>query len=315
MAALAFVLVRDVLASAEETLVREAAQQCSTAAAELARQLADRAQERGEAAMHLPHAAQDMSLRGLAAAVLRSYEGILGGYTVPASGAVFGAAMAGRTEPPTLESAELQLIRSALKNTTAARAQVMTATAGQDVLVAASQASIGELPAAWAMKRIRGVRDPGLVWRRWWLLALVLLAVTAVGGVVAMSIRLRRGVESIDSGLRELERDFAYRVPRVSGDLGKIATAINRMAERRAALEASMRQQDRLAALGKAVAGVAHEIRNPLNSMRLSLELAQRRLRKTGTGGEEIAGALDEVDRLDAIGSASPVLRTGAPRI
>jgi signal transduction histidine kinase len=128
-----------------------------------------------------------------------------------------------------------------------------------------------------------------------------LLAATAVGGVVGMSIRLRRGVESINKGLGELERNFSHRVPRVAGDLGKIVLAINRMADRRAALEASLRRQDRLAALGKAVAGVAHEIRNPLNSMRLSLELAQRRSQKSGTPGAELAGALDEVDRLDTI--------------
>jgi signal transduction histidine kinase len=178
---------------------------------------------------------------------------------------------------------------------------VLTAASGQDVLVAAAQSPTGDLPVAWALKRIRSVRDPGLARRRWWLIALVLLAGAAVGGVVAMSIRLRRGVELINKGLRELESNFSHRLARVAGELGTIVQAINRMADRRAALEASMRQHDRLAALGKAVAGVAHEIRNPLNSMRLSLELAQRRLRKSGAGADEIEGALSEVDRLDVI--------------
>jgi signal transduction histidine kinase len=73
------------------------------------------------------------------------------------------------------------------------------------------------------------------------------------------------------------------------------------MAERRAQLEAHLRRQDRLAALGKVVAGVAHEIRNPLNSIRLSLELLQRRVNKGTATGEEVTGAMEEVDRLDHI--------------
>jgi signal transduction histidine kinase len=87
----------------------------------------------------------------------------------------------------------------------------------------------------------------------------------------------------------------------MGGDFGRIAAAVNRVAERRAALEATVRQHDRLAALGKVVSGVAHEIRNPLNSIRLGLELLQRRLEKGTARVEEVLGAMAEVDRLDRI--------------
>jgi signal transduction histidine kinase len=73
------------------------------------------------------------------------------------------------------------------------------------------------------------------------------------------------------------------------------------MADRRAALEAELRRHDRLAALGKVVAGVAHEIRNPLNSMRLTLELLARRARKGVASPEEVEAAVREIDRLDLI--------------
>jgi len=73
------------------------------------------------------------------------------------------------------------------------------------------------------------------------------------------------------------------------------------MAERRMALEAELRRQDRLAALGKVVSGVAHEIRNPLNSMKLTLQLLDRRLKKGVPVAHEIQESLHEIDRLDMI--------------
>src|SRR5690606_30998962 len=149
---------------------------------------------------------------------------------------------------------------------------------GRDVLVGAAAASEADGAVAWSLKRIAGVRDPIYIRRQWGLLALVLLATMAVGGVVAMSVRLRRGVDAVNAGLKRLESDFSYRFPEGTGELGAIAAAINHMADKRAELEATLRRQDRLAALGKVVGGVAHEIRNPLNSMRLALELANRRL-------------------------------------
>jgi signal transduction histidine kinase len=87
----------------------------------------------------------------------------------------------------------------------------------------------------------------------------------------------------------------------IRGDLGQVAAAINQMAERRLALESTLRQQDRLAALGRAVGGVAHEIRNPLNSIQLTLQLLERRLKKGATVSNEVQECLQEINRLDMI--------------
>jgi signal transduction histidine kinase len=129
----------------------------------------------------------------------------------------------------------------------------------------------------------------------------VLSALLGLGGLISISIRLRRGVDAVNLGLHRLESDFTYRLPAIGGDFGEIGKAINQMANRRQALEATLRQQDRLAALGKVVAGVAHEIRNPLNSIRLTLELLGRRVHKGTVQGSEVDGAIEEVDRLDRI--------------
>ncbi|MGH9257790.1 MAG: sensor histidine kinase [Vicinamibacterales bacterium] len=154
---------------------------------------------------------------------------------------------------------------------------------------------------AWVLKRLSGANDPAAERRRWWLVGLVLLAVLGVGMIASISMRLRRGVDALHTGLSRLEDDFEYRLPPIGGDLGSVAYAINRMAERRGALEVTLRRQDRLAALGKVVSGVAHEIRNPLNSLMLTLEVLDRRVHKGAAAGDEVRQAIDEVHRLDQI--------------
>jgi signal transduction histidine kinase len=172
---------------------------------------------------------------------------------------------------------------------------------GQDVWVGAVEQVAPDGSVAWAVKRLAGVRDPVVEQRRWWLAGLVLSALLGLGGLISISIRLRRGVDAVNLGLHRLESDFTHRLPAIGGDFGEIGKAINQMADRRQGLEATLRQQDRLAALGKVVAGVAHEIRNPLNSIRLTLELLGRRVQKGAVRGGEVQGALEEVDRLDRI--------------
>nr|MDQ2712743.1 ATP-binding protein [Acidobacteriota bacterium] len=77
-----------------------------------------------------------------------------------------------------------------------------------------------------------------------------------------------------------------------------ISRSINRMASVRRKLENELRREDRLRAVGRLAAGLAHEIRNPLNSIRLTVQLLERRLEANSVRREDLQTVRTEVDRL-----------------
>lgn len=67
------------------------------------------------------------------------------------------------------------------------------------------------------------------------------------------------------------------------------------------AMEETARRQDRLAAVGRVAAGIAHEIRNPLAAMRGAIQVLQADLKDNSSEAQLMGIILNESDRLNKI--------------
>ncbi len=77
-------------------------------------------------------------------------------------------------------------------------------------------------------------------------------------------------------------------------------------------MEESVRRKDRLAAVGRVAAGLAHEIRNPLGAMRGSIQVLEKQVEKDSAQSNLMEIILRESDRLNLI--ISDFLKYARPR-
>ncbi len=107
-------------------------------------------------------------------------------------------------------------------------------------------------------------------------------------------------IVKIKKGLKTLEKDLDYRIPKFSGEIGDIAISINTMAESlKRNIEESQRNEA-LRTLGMFTAGVVHEVRNPLTSIKGFAQILQKKLQDKPEE-KYVEPILRETDRLSRI--------------
>ncbi len=137
-----------------------------------------------------------------------------------------------------------------------------------------------------------------------------LLQILAVLGILLASyfvINLRNEIDSIRRGLERMKEDLTQRPRPAPGELREITDSISDLAETiltqqkdREALQKTVQQKEKLASLGKVIAGVAHEIRTPLSAIKTRVQLWQRsKNKKQALTQESMELVIGELDRME----------------
>lgn len=292
------ILVFDLTRNLRTAVISDTNRNLSTAVAEL-RQAA-----MTKGGLPLEPDSLDQFLKPLSYDVLRSHADIEGGYVW--RDRVVGHTFPTYTEPgstlaqPAIESNEIR-IALAESRESEGKAIHRSRQDGRDLLLIAAVAGTDGQPAAWCLRRILNFSDASEFGKRLLLIAVMVIALITIGIVLTFSFQLQRGFAEIQSGLARLESDPSYRLPDQNHELRPIVHAINTMAASRQLLEQDLRREDRLRVMGRVVAGIAHEIKNPLNSLRLTTRLLARRLGGEPAVQEPAALITGEIDRLDTM--------------
>ena len=246
----------------------------------------------------MPHEQWDAELRGLSTKALAASPGVEGGFYLLEKDQLLGYAYPTHGGPgpkkhiPPIEQATiLQLSRRATNQSLPQESAIRP---GKDILVLRAD-PLPPWGAVWTMKRMHHLEDT----HQKVLSILVVLVNLVVGGwTFYIALQLQQGVQRLQQSIKAIEEDKAGQIPPLPAEMGRIGEAINNMQRHRQKLEERLRLSSRLASQGQLIAGVAHEVRNPLASMRLNLQYTERQLQQQGIT-MPIASLLEQVDRLE----------------
>lgn len=255
----------------------------------------------------------------LSRVVLQNIDGVRGGYYSNAGDTLLGYSFPvsenspGNSENENASGEEQQIILRVARNAaqTHQPSEQLLSHTENIVLIEAVPIRDGYsiVGSAWSIKRLAVL--PGANRFRAYLIT-VGLGFAALASVLLTLFVIRNlqgGVRKIEGGLQSLERNLASQIESGSDpeEIQRIVKAINRLGvtlrgnfEREKQIESELRHAERLASLGRLVAGVAHEVRNPLATIRLRIQMCRRDADNPQVK-ESCSVALQEVERLNGM--------------
>lgn len=254
-------------------------------------------------------AALRKNLSGVVFTALRDRADIEGGLWQPDTGAFAYAYPTYEGSGPKTDLPQAELPRIVAVNRSALaddRLQIERVDARSQSLLIAACPLPGPLVGltAWTMTRVHSVGSP-TYWQLLGGLAALLIAVIGASAIVAVLLaNWSRHVRRIEVALAEPAGDLPALPLTGERELDRIVTTLNEAGRRLRAsrLEAerlgrAVAQGERLAAVGRVAAGVAHEIRSPIAAMRLKAEMALSRPPERKDQALQVV--IGQVDRLD----------------
>jgi signal transduction histidine kinase len=166
--------------------------------------------------------------------------------------------------------------------------------------------------AVWLMERLPGIEGGQSRQLLFGSIGFGIAAVMTALLAVFVTTEIRSGVNivlqrlgSMEGGLPAASQHIAGRPPleefdRVLHGIDALALALQEKIENERTLESQIRHNERLSALGQFAAGIAHELRNPLGTIRMRTQMWQRSS-DPEAAKRSSAVILEEIDRLDTI--------------